>query len=218
MQPMQPMRHLRPVRPRPVRSRALLDKLRSVAIMACAVLMIPLVASSARAADSTASDWVTFGRFLSILQVVMQTAAKDDGKQTQQAVDDILAGRNAEANALAKEMFAEVPAAEREKMVSIGRSLLELGQKQAVIDAHAAAETAAISARKDLAGMGLVYHDRAQFFDAVRRGDVIAVRLFLAGRGVDPRAADIWGTTALDLARRNGNPELIALLESAGAK
>jgi hypothetical protein len=196
-----------------MRSRRFLDHLRVIAIVTCVTL-----ASVARAADSASNDWATFSRFLSIMQVVMQTAAKDDGRHTQQAVDDILAGRNAEANALAREMFAEMPDTEREKMVSIGRSLLVLGQKQAALDAHAAAEAAAIGARKDLAGMGLVYHDRTQFLDAVRRGDVIAVRLFLTGRGVDPKAADVWGTTALDLARRNGNPELIALLESAGAK
>jgi hypothetical protein len=189
-----------------------------MAMVACTAVLIPLAPVSVQAADSAPNDWATFGRFLSILQVVMQTAAKDDGRHTQQAVDDILAGRNAEANALAKEMFAEVPDAEREKMLSIGRSLLVLGQKQAALDASAVAESTAIRARKDLAGMGLVYHDRTQFLDAVRRGDVIAVRLFLVGRGVDPNAADIWGTTALDLARRNGNPELIALLESAGAK
>jgi len=176
-----------------------------------------LALTSAHAADSATDDWATFGRFLSILQVVMQTAAKDDGRQSQQAVEDILAGRDAEANELARELFAEVPDAEREKMISIGRSLLVLGQKQAALDARAAGETAAIRARKDLAGMGLVYHDRSQFFDAVRRGDVIAVRLFLAGRGVDPKAKDVWGTNALDLAKRNGNPELIALIESAGA-
>ena len=180
-----------------------------------AIAASALAGAPARSADTSADDWATFGRFLSILQVVMQTAASDDGKRTQQAVDDILAGRNAEANALARELFADVPDPEREKMVSIGRSLLVLGQKQAALDAHAAGETAAIRARQDLAGMGLVYHDRNQFLDAVRRGDVIAVRLFLAGRGVDPKAADVWGTSALDLARRNGNPELIALLESA---
>jgi hypothetical protein len=181
-------------------------------------MSVALVLAPAHAADSAPDDWVTFSRFLSLLQVVMQSAAKDDGKHSQAAVEEILAGRNAEANELAKELFAEVPDAEREKMISIGRSMLVLGQKQAALDARAAGETAAIRARQDLAGMGLVYHDRTQFLDAVRRGDVIAVRLFLTGRGVDPKAADVWGTSALDLARRNGNPELVALLESAGAK
>jgi len=179
---------------------------------------LALALAPAHAADSTSDEWATFSRFLSILQVVMQTAAKDDGRHSQQAVEDILAGRNAEANELAKELFAEVPDAEREKMISIGRSLLVLGQQQAALDARMAGETRAIQARKDLAGMGLAYHDRTQFLDAVRRGDVIAVRLFLAGRGVDPKSKDVWGTNALDLAKRNGNPELIALIESAGAK
>jgi len=187
------------------------------ALVAAAALSA-LASAPARSAGTDAADWATFGRFLSILQVVMQSAATDDGARTQQAVEDILAGRNPEANALAKELFAEVPEPEREKMVSIGRSLLVLGRQQAALDARAAGEAAAIHARQDLAGMGLVYHDRKQFLDAVRRGDVIAVRLFLAGRGVDPNAADLWGTSALDLARRNGNPELIALLQGAGAK
>ena len=186
--------------------------------MFSAMVIAMFIVLPAHAAGSTSDDWATFSRFLSILQVVMQTAAKDDGKQSQQAVDEILAGRNAEANELAKELFAEVPDPEREKMISIGRSLLVINQRQAALDARAAGEMRAIQARKDLAGMGLVYHDRIQFLDAVRRGDVIAARLFLVGGGVDPKAKDIWGASALDLAKRNGNPELIALVESAGAK
>ena len=200
-----------------MRTRGILHHLRFLFVATCAVV-VPLSLAPVHAADTVSDDWATFGRFLSILEVVMQSAAKDDGKQAQQAVDEIFAGRNAEANELAKELFADVPAAEREKMAALGRSLVVLGQKQAAVDARAAEETAAITARKDLAGMGLVYHDPTQFLDAVRRGDVIAVRLFLAGRGVDPKTADIWGNTALDLARRNGNPELVALLEAAGAK
>ena len=197
-----------------MRIRRLSAQLRNFAAAAgAALVLVP-----AHAADSASDDWAMFSRFLSILQVVMQTAAKDDGRQSQRAVEEILAGQNAEANELAKELFAEVPDAEREKMISIGRSLLVLGQQQAALDAELAGEMTAIQARKDLAGMGLVYHDRTQFLDAVRRGDVIAVRLFLAGRGVDPKAKDVWGTNALDLAKRNGNPDLIALIEAAGAK
>jgi hypothetical protein len=93
-----------------------------------------------------------------------------------------------------------------------------MSKKQVAADAQAAAEARAIRARKDLAGMGLTYHDRAQFLDAVKRGDVLAVKLFLAGRGVDPNATDAWGNSALELARRGGNPELIALLSSAAGK
>jgi hypothetical protein len=183
-----------------------------------AALGAAAVLAPAHAADPAADDWSTFSRFLSILQVVMQSAAKDDGKQSQQAVEDILAGRNAEANELAKELFSDVPAAEREKMLSIGRSLLALQQRQAVEARRFGNDATAIRARKDLADMGLTYHDKQQFLDAVKRGDVIAVRLFIAGRGVDPGAADVWGTSALELAKRSGNPELIALLEGAVKK
>jgi len=183
-----------------------------------AALGAAAVLAPAHAADPAADDWSTFSRFLSILQVVMQSAAKDDGKQSQQAVEDILAGRNAEANELAKELFSDVPAAEREKMLSIGRSLLALQQRQAVEARRLGDDASAIRARKDLADMGLTYHDKQQFLDAVKRGDVIAVRLFIVGRGVDPGAADVWGTSALELAKRNGNPELIALLEAAAKK
>jgi ankyrin repeat protein len=65
--------------------------------------------------------------------------------------------------------------------------------------------------------MGLGYHDRNQFLDAVKRGDAIAVRLFLTGRGVDPNAKDAWGNTALELARRGGDPEIVALVTAAAA-
>jgi len=183
-----------------------------------AALLAAAVLAPAHAADPAADDWSTFGRFLSILEVVMQNAAKDDGKPPEKAVEDMLAGRNAEANALAKELFSEVPEAEREKMLSIGRSLLALQHRQAAEARRFGDDAAAIRARKDLADMGLTYHDRQQFLDAVRRGDVIAARLFIAGRGVDPSAADLWGTSALELARRQGNPELVALLEAAAKK
>jgi ankyrin repeat protein len=44
------------------------------------------------------------------------------------------------------------------------------------------------------------------------------VKLFLAGRGVDPNATDPSGRSAIELARRSGNPELIALLSAAVPK
>jgi hypothetical protein len=174
-----------------------------------------------------ATDWATVGRLLSLVQVVVDAAAascpqgnRDPGcvDAGRQAVDDILNGRNADANALALELFAEVPSPEREKLIGIGRSFAALSRKTIAADEAAAAETRAIRARKDLAGMGLVYHDPTQFLDAVKRGDVLAVKLFLAGRGVDPNATDWSGTSALELARRGGNPELAALLAAAIAK
>ena len=172
------------------------------------------------------TDWATLGRFLSLLQLVVNATAGSclqggEGAQGcnpdggRQAIDDILNGRNAEANALALELFADVPGREREKLARIGRSFAAMSSKQIAEEAQAAAEARAIRARKDLAGMGLAYHDRTQFLDAVKRSDVLAVKLFLAGRGVDPGATDASGNSALELARRGGNPELIGLLAAA---
>jgi hypothetical protein len=171
-------------------------------------------------AKAPADDWATFGKLLSVIQVLMSVSAasQDDPKAAQRALDDLMNGRNAEANALMGEVFADVPPQERERLLSIGKSMLAMGQNQVAAEARAAGEAAAIQARKDLTAMGIVYHDRGQFLDAVKRGDVLAVKLFLAGRGVDPGARDLLGNTALDLAQRGGNPEMIALLSAAAPK
>ena len=166
------------------------------------------------------TDWATFGKLLSVVHVLMQASEKSGGdpKAVQQAMDDILSGRNADANALALEIFGEVPAQEREKMLSIGRSMAAMSQRQAVTDARTSGDTGAIQARKDLTAIGLVYHDRNQFLDAVKRNDVLAAQLFIVGRGVDPNAKDMLGHSALDIAKRSGNAEMIALLSAAVAK
>lgn len=164
------------------------------------------------------TDWATFGKLLSVVQVLIQASEKSGGdpKAMQQAMDDILAGRNAEANALALEIFGEVPPAEREKMLSIGRSMASMSRRQATADGRSASDANAIRARKDLTAMGLVYHDKAQYLDAVKRNDVLAVRLFLAGRGVDPNARDLLGASALDIAKRGGSAEMVELLAAGG--
>jgi hypothetical protein len=164
------------------------------------------------------TDWATFGKFLSVVHVLMQASEKSggDSKAMQQAMDDILAGRNAEANALALEIFGEVPPAEREKLLSIGRSMASMNQRQMAVDTRFSSDVKAIQARKDLTDIGLVYHDKNQFLEAVKRTDVLAVRLFLAGRGVDPNARDLLGASALDIAKRGGNAEMVELLAAAG--
>jgi hypothetical protein len=167
-----------------------------------------------------ADDWAAFSKLLSVIQVMMSVSAasQDDPRAAQRALDDLMNGRNAEANALMGEVFADVPPTERDRMLSIARSMIAMGQRQAAAESRAAGESAAIQARKDLTAMGLTYHDRAQFHDAIKRGDVLAVRLYLAGRGVDPDAKDLLGHTALDLAKRGGNPEMIAILSGPTAR
>ena len=166
------------------------------------------------------TDWATFGKLLSVVHVLMQASEKSGGdpKAVQQAMDDILSGRNADANALALEIFGEVPAQEREKMLSIGRSMAAMSQRQAVTEARTSGDVGAIQARKDLTAIGLVYHDKNQFLDAVKRNDVLAAQLFIVGRGIDPNAKDMLGHSALDIAKRGGNAEMIALLSAAVSK
>lgn len=166
------------------------------------------------------TDWATFGKLLSVVHVLMQASEKSDGdpKAVQKAMDDLLSGRNADANALALEIFGEMPAQEREKMLSIGRSMAAMSQRQTVAEARTSDAAMAIRARKDLTAIGLVYHDRNQFLDAVKRNDVLAAQLFIVGRGVDPNAKDMLGHSALDIAKRSGNAEMIALLSAAVAK
>src|SRR5215475_11690970 len=118
-------------------------------------LMVALIAAAsigtAHAQGSPpATDWTTFGRFLSLLQLVTQAAAAScprggpaqacDPVPGQKAVDEILNGRNPEANALMLEIFADVPQAEREKMLSIGRSLAAMSTKQIGSEAQVGAE------------------------------------------------------------------------------
>jgi hypothetical protein len=193
-------------------------------VLAAIVAAGAIGAAHAQAPAAPAADWATFGRFLSLIQLFVQSACPPaaaqncDPNAAQKAFDDIANGRNPEANALMLDIFAGVPAPEREKMLAIGRTMAAMNRKQMAAEGQIQNDSAAIQARKDLAAMGLSYHDRNQFLDAVRRGDAIAVRLFLTGRGVDPNAKDAWGHSALELARRGGDPEIITLLSAAAPK
>jgi hypothetical protein len=195
-------------------------------VLAAVVAAAGIGSAHAQSGQAQTNDWATFGKFLSLVQGFLQAACPPGAPQSQgcdpnaaqKAVDDLVNGRNPDANALVLDIFADVPAAEREKMLSIGRTMAAIGRKQAAAEGRSQAGSGAIQARKDLTAIGLTYHDSNQFLDAVKRGDAIAVRLFLAGRGVDPAAKDAWGNSALDLARRGGDPEIIALLSAATAR
>jgi hypothetical protein len=194
-------------------------------VIAIVVAAAGIGTANAQGTAASAADWATIGRFLSLVQMFMQAACPPssasqgcDQNAAQKAFDDIANGRNAEANALFLDIFAAVPAPERDKMLAIGRTMAAMNRKQMAAEAQLQGDSSAIQARKDLTAIGLSYHDRGQFLDAVRRGDAIAVRLFLIGRGVDPNAKDALGNTALDLARRGGNPEVIGLLAAVAPK
>ena len=103
----------------------------------------------------------------------------------------MMAGRNEQANRMAAGLFEamlrDFPPESRPALRSIGTDLLVLARReqartQALLPADASGH--AIQARKDLHAMGLRYWDEQQYEDAVRRGDAIAIELFLAARGL----------------------------------
>ena len=177
----------------------------------CTALLFAFSAGTAQAAE--ADDWTMFGRMLSLVQGFLQIAAAGGGdtKGVDQHVDGLLSGRNADAARLAEDVFADMPGEQRAQVLGIARSLVALGRQQAQLEHRRAEEGRALQARKDLAGMGLSYFDRQQFVDAVKRNDMLAVELYLTGRGVDPRAG--W-----EAARRAGLVEMEQRIADATAK
>ena len=176
-------------------------------------LLIP--ALPARAATGDDEGWQAFGHALTLAQVLMRIAARSDNPD--RAFDDVLAGRNTEANraiaGMLEEATADMPPQYRDRVASIGQDIAALARKNlGKAPAAPASVDSALQARKDLTGMGLRYHDTNDFLDAVKRDDALAVELFIAGRGVNLGATDWRGRTALDIARERGNQPIAELL------
>jgi hypothetical protein len=179
-----------------------------------AVPLALLAAAPARATEDEA-----FTHALTLVQMFVRAAAQsEDPKAGLKSIDDVLAGRNTEANralaGLLEEATADMSAQHKDQVASIGRDLAAMARKESarVPVAGSAYPDRALQARKDLTGMGLRYYDPAQFLDAARRNDALAVELYVLGRGVDVSAKGADGRTALDLARANGNDRLAAIL------
>ena len=160
-------------------------------------LTVFLCTPAAQAADE-ADDWKLMGGMLALVQQVVHLAANaPDPAAAQKSVDAILSGENAQANRIAarvlEKVLQDVPPEQRGAFVAIGRDLLTLARRE---QARAAARPPvalepsmeeALQARKELHAMGLRYWDEQQFLEAVRRGDRIAVDLFLAARGLQTK-------------------------------
>jgi len=172
-------------------------------------LLIPAMPASA-AATNDDDGWLSFGHALSLVQVLVRLAGNPE--EAQKGFDDILAGRNTEANraiaGMLEEMTADMPGEYKDKVASIGRDLGALARKQ--VGKSPAGDP--LQARKDLTAMGLRYHDSKDFLDAVKRDDLLAVELFIAGRGVNLSTKDGEGRSAADIARSNGNARMGELL------
>ena len=160
-------------------------------------LLLPLSALPALASDD-GDDWKLIGGMLALVQQVVHLAATSpDGDAAQKSIDAMLAGGNAQANRVAagvlNDVLQDVPAEQRGMFVAIGRDLLTLARRERERGAGAAAperpgQIDPVQARKELQAMGLSYWDEQQFLAAVRRGDRIAVELFLAGKGLQSGA------------------------------
>ena len=91
----------------------------------------------------------------------------------------------------------------------------ELIQKMALAKNAQVQREQAMSARKDLASIGLNANSQDQFFDAIRRGDKIAVDLFIQAGSIDLSDPDGAGNTPLQVAKK---PDIADMLRQAGAK
>src|SRR5882672_617438 len=89
-------------------------------------LALALLPMSARAVDD-AQDWTAFGHMLTLLQTAMRIGVSP---YPDQAMADLLAGRNHEANQAVASLFAgataEMPAQYRDRVASIGRDIASL--------------------------------------------------------------------------------------------
>ncbi len=145
------------------------------------------------AAPAASTEDELLNHALTLVETLVHAAAKSDDPQASlKAVDDVLAGRNPQANqalqGLLNEATADMSPANRDRVASIGRDMTALARRQAAAaqPAQDSAADRALQARKDLNAMGLRYYDEDQFRAAVKRGDKLAVDLFIAGKGIDP--------------------------------
>jgi hypothetical protein len=179
----------------------------------CFLFATLAVALPAHAADDE-MDWAAFGHVLTLIHNVVRIGTQP---YPDQAMADLLAGRNHEANQALASLFAgataEMPPEYRERVASIGRDLVGYVAKNPVTSSvNALSIDRSVQARKDLNAMGLRYYDEGQYLDAVKRNDQLAVELFIASRGVNLDARTWSGRSALDIARDDGNTQLAELL------
>jgi hypothetical protein len=189
--------------------------MKAIRTLLVAALLIPVLPAQAAEEPSDSS----LGNILTLVHMFVRIAAESDSSQVSlRAIDEVLAGRNAAANeavaGLLNEALAEVSPQNRATIAAIGRDLVGMARKNlfGVNPGQTVFPDRSAEARKELTAMGLTYHDSKQFLGAVKRNDVLAAELFIAGRGVDLSATDFWGRDAVDFARGNNNEQLAQLI------
>lgn len=157
-----------------------------------ALLLASFLSAVPAQASEDAEDWRLFGNVLALVQqFVRVAAASPDAESAQKGMDSVLAGRNAEANRAAGDVLSEVlremPAEQRGAFTSIARDVLTIARREQLRAPVERDKDDALRARKELHAMGLRYWDEQQYEEAVKRGDRIAVDLYVAGRGLPAR-------------------------------
>jgi hypothetical protein len=178
------------------------------------VLSLAAASASAGAQSKYDEDWTAFGHVLTLMQQVIRLG---NHPYPDQAMADLLGGRNHEANQAIASLFAgatsELPPEYRDKLAAMGKDLAGFALRNpAPAAVQAISADRSLQARKELTAMGLKYHDHGEFLDAVKRNDQLAVELFIASKGVNLEERAWSGRTALDIARDNGNTQLAELI------
>jgi len=192
-------------------------------LLAVALLVMAGLAGSADLSAEN-DEWRIFGRVLALVQSVTHVAAQsNDPRAVEKSVAGLLSGEHPEANRLAGELmtdaFEDMPPQYRASVMALAQDLAAIARKERARQPYSSSGIdGALQARKDLAAMGLRYFDTAQFLDAVKRDDSLAIELFIAGRGVDLGTRDADGLNALEIAQRRNNRKLADLLASAGRR
>jgi len=148
--------------------------MKAIRLLLLSVMLVPF---GARAGEDEA-----FSQALTLVQIFVQAAARSENPFASGEASRALAG-------LMDEATADLSPDQKAKVAAISRDLAAMAQKQtapfAALGAAPGTE-AALQARKDLTAMGLRYYDEDQFRAAVKRGDKLAVDLFIAGKGLSP--------------------------------
>jgi len=148
--------------------------MKSIRLLLLSAALLPFGAS--------AGEDEAFSHALTLVQIFVQSAARSENPLASGEASRALAG-------LMEQATADLSPDQKDKVAAIGRDLAEMARKQtAPFGALGAVPgtDAALQARKDLTAMGLRYYDEGQFRDAVKRGDKLAVDLFVAGKGLPP--------------------------------
>src|SRR5438874_11035254 len=172
----QPLYFFQIVRANPQRhGRGMLRSRRKQAMKSIRILLlVPFLALAlpARAAANDDPDWAAFGHMLTLMQTFVRIGMQPNPDQ---ALAELLGGRNPEANQAIASLFAgataEMPEEYRARVASIGRDIASYALKPVPPAVEAISTDRSLHARKHLNALGLRLFDAGRFLDGRQRHD-----------------------------------------------